>query len=421
MEKQAEIEATVLSYVLSGVRTDIHPIPSHLFSLMPYRKIAELLSGLDDPSLSSCLSVFTDKQLEDIGGLDTLVSIYTVWEKYGLEGADVILQALRESYERSRVSDLAREVSVRAREGLPYSNTLALLQEAATPPSKTEYTMSDVMGLANRRADDVQSGVERAIPIPLGGLDEEYKMEPGHLVVIGARAKIGKTASALQLSSSLANDGIPVCFYSFEMPAYQLGLRIMSQQSNVSLQRIKFDPATTPIRLAISEKLASLGKNFMVADSIRSDEELFAHIRARARAGTVVFVVDYLGLIPPAKSAGRREQEVAYITRSLKQLAIRWGIIIILLAQINREAEKRRRDDEPDDRRPELHHLRDSGAIEADADMVILIWRQIDTDRIPTEYGEIIVAANRHGPTGVYPVKFSGSTMRFDRDIYARG
>lgn len=243
---------------------------------------------------------------------------------------------------------------------------------------------------------------------------------PGDFVIIAARPSMGKTSLAMNIARAAAGQyECTVAVFSLEMELRQLALRMLASEAHIELRRLR-----TSARLK-SEELARLS---MAAGRLAELPVYFddtpgldiSALRARARQIWIehkvgMIIIDYLQLITPPRMADNQQQWIAYVSASLKSLAKELKIPIICLSQLSRAPETR-----GGDRRPMLSDLRDSGAIEQDADMVLFVYRpslykdQIKTSKYEVagrEYdieglAEIIIAKNRNGPTGSVPLTF---------------
>ena len=266
-----------------------------------------------------------------------------------------------------------------------------------------ETLMADTMEEAERRIAGVTG-----IPTGLTELDKKTGgLQDNDLIVIAARPSVGKTAFALHLARHAALAGNAVAVYSLEMQGERLGDRWLMAACNINPYRWR-NGIPNPQEVAEARTTASgLAQLPIYVDD--SSSVSMDHIRSSARLlksrkQCDMIIIDYLQLCDMStKQVNRnREQEVAQATRKAKLLAKELHIPVVLLSQLNRESENR------PGGRPELAHLRESGAIEQDADIVILLYRpamlHIPTDResgYPTEgLGVAIVAKQRNGETG---------------------
>jgi replicative DNA helicase len=240
-------------------------------------------------------------------------------------------------------------------------------------------------------------------------------LQPGELVIVAARPSVGKTAFALNLARNAAGEQAkPVLFSSLEMSIVELCNRILCAQARVNTQRLRFGKLTGTEK----EKLIQAGEDLrgMPLWFDFCPGRTMLHIganarRKRLRDGLAVLFVDYLQLIQPENRRDPPHVQVAAISRQLKQLAQELEIPVVALAQLNRRAEDRER--------PRLSDLKDSGAIEQDADTVMLLHREQDAERAATGAQgdgpiDVMVEKQRNGATGWMPVMFRRSCGRFE-------
>lgn len=251
----------------------------------------------------------------------------------------------------------------------------------------------------------------------------------GDLFIIGGRPGQGKTALATCMALAQARDGLAVPFFSLEMPATQLAARVLSIDARIPLQRIReasFDSASMNKIDASLQRMSAVPlfiddtATITVPDirakvrRLRMEIEAGKHAGVRGLGG--VFV-DYLQLMHSPARGQSREQEVAGFSRSLKLLAKELNVPVFALSQLNRKSEEH-----GSDKRPSLANLRESGALEQDADAVIFVHRPAYYDRTDDPalkgWAEIIIAKQRNGPTGTVKLAFAEEYARFDN--YAR-
>ena len=235
----------------------------------------------------------------------------------------------------------------------------------------------------------------------LGGL------EGGDMIVIGARPAVGKTAFALQIASQMAADGQNVMLFNLEMTEKQIYERMLSYEGGIPLQRIRtaegFMNEEERIRFDNANIAMGERKNLLVCTGGKTVAEIRRNVKAKKPD---VVIIDYLQLLKPESNyRGNRYAEVGQVSRSIKGLAIEQKIPIIVLTQLNRSSEGR------DDKEPTMADIRESGDIEQDASIIILLWNKDVDDR--SKKG-CKIDKNRQGNTGKYELKFNGSEMRFE-------
>lgn len=266
-------------------------------------------------------------------------------------------------------------------------------------------------------------GTKGITGIPTGFIDLDRILggfQRSDLIVIAARPSVGKTALALSLARNIAVDyGIPVGFFSLEMAASQLSMRLISSQTGISNHKIRTGNLTQNDLNVVLKKITPLSNAPLYID----DSPTISLIELRAKARRLktehkvqAIFVDYLQLIDSPK-ADTREREISIISRTLKQIAKELDIPVIALSQLNRSVESRA------DKRPQLSDLRESGSIEQDADVVLFIYRPevygitkwYDKSTHPIEgVAEIIVGKQRNGPTGAFKMVYRKDLLRFD-------
>lgn len=238
--------------------------------------------------------------------------------------------------------------------------------------------------------------------------------QPSDLIIIAARPSMGKTALALNIARNAAlESGIPVGFFSLEMSKEQLAMRLLCSEARVDSHKIR----TGFLSRQECAKMLTAAGYFMDAALYIDDTPAISSLELRAKArrmkadrGLGMIVVDYLQLMRSREGTERREQEISEISRSLKALAKEINIPVIALSQLNRKVEERH------DKRPQLSDLRESGAIEQDADLIAFIYRDEVYNQATTEKGiaEINISKQRNGPTGKVKLAYINSYTRFE-------
>jgi replicative DNA helicase len=250
--------------------------------------------------------------------------------------------------------------------------------------------------------------------------------QPGSLNIIAARPSMGKTAFALNVAQHAAlTEGAPVLIFSLEMSAEQLANRMLSSEARVNIKEMQQAGQVRSDQWnALTDAVARLSRSpiFIDDSSMLTTMELRSRCRrffSKHKDEKCLIIVDYLQLMANSRRSENRQQEVSEISRSLKGVAREFEVPVIALSQLSREVEKR-----GSDKRPMLSDLRDSGAIEQDADVVAFLYRpayyQQDKEAAdPT--AEIAVAKHRNGPTGKVDLVFYREYSRFESLAYFNG
>lgn len=283
---------------------------------------------------------------------------------------------------------------------------------------------ADANSLAMASLERVQERYENegdpaGIPTGFDGLDRVMLgMESEEIIVIGGRTSMGKTAFGLSVVKSVAVDrGLPVAIFSLEMSKDQLSDRLVSMSAGVPAQDLK----TGRVRAEDWPKLTS-GAGVVANAPLFIDDTAgisVAQMRPRLRRlssklaarGTplALVMVDYVQLMTDPAAKENRQQEVSAISRGLKQMAREFEVPILVLAQMNRDTEKK------GNKRPVISELRDSGSLEQDADKILLLYRDeyYNPDSEDKGVAEINVAKHRNGPTGVVKLAWVERQARF--------
>ena len=245
---------------------------------------------------------------------------------------------------------------------------------------------------------------ETVTGIPSGFIDLDYKtsgFQPSDFVLIAARPSMGKTAFVLNVVDHVAvKKGIPCMVFSLEMSKEQLVNRMLSMESNVDSQKLRTGTLTDSDWDAVVEGIGIIGNSKLIIDDTPgiSITELRSKCRKmKLEYGLSLVIIDYLQLMSGSnRNSDNRQQEISEISRSLKALAREMQAPVIALSQLSRACETRQ------DHRPMLSDLRESGAIEQDADVVMFLYRDdyYNKDTEDKDIAEVIIAKQRNGPIG---------------------
>jgi replicative DNA helicase len=238
-------------------------------------------------------------------------------------------------------------------------------------------------------------------------------LHPGQLILIAARPALGKSTLALDFAraAAITND-MPAIFFSLEMGRSEIAMRLLSAESNIFLQKLRKGDVRSEDWTTLASTRGRIADAPLYIDD--SPNMTLVEIRAKCRrlkqkAGLKLVVIDYLQLMTSGKRVESRQQEVSEFSRALKLLAKELQVPVIALSQLNRGPEQRV------DKKPALSDLRESGSLEQDADMVILLHRESAYEKESSRPGEadLIIAKHRNGPTGTVTVAFQGAFSRF--------
>ena len=281
-------------------------------------------------------------------------------------------------------------------------------------------TMADIHALLGLSMDRLEALYERGEAItgtPTGYVDVDERLsglQPSSLVVVGARPGCGKTSLALGMAAHAAVEaGKPVLFFSLEMSHHEVTQRLLSAEAKVDATRLRNGKLLEADWHKISHAIGRLSEAKLYIDDNPNVNVM--EIRSKARrmksklGGLGLIVVDYLQLMTGRTSAENRQVEISEISRSLKILARELEVPVVALSQLSRSLEMRA------DKRPMLADLRESGAIEQDADVVMFIYRDelYNPETADKGVAEVIVAKHRNGPTGTERLAFLSQYTKF--------
>ncbi len=252
--------------------------------------------------------------------------------------------------------------------------------------------------------------------IPTGFYDLDYKtagLQPSDLILVAARPSMGKTAFVLNIAEYVAvKSGVTTAIFSLEMSKDQLVKRIISMNSKVDSQAIRSGELKDEDWVKLVESARLIGNSGLIIDDTPGIS--ISELRSKCRKFKLennlgLVIIDYLQLMSGSKKSESRQQEISDISRGLKALAREINAPVIALSQLSRAVEQR------PDKRPMLSDLRESGAIEQDADVVMFIYRDDYYNRDSEEAGvsEIIIGKQRNGPTGTVKLAWLSQFTKF--------
>jgi len=383
----------------------------------------------DGPALRSYLQ--EKGQLNQVGGVEYLMVLAenATTQTYLKQYVDLVknkslLRALIESShqiiedtyqdptEVSRILDQAEKSILnitRNRLTTSFLDTSTILQEVMRDIRTKKENRSQIIGLKTglTSLDKMTNGFQN-----------------GDLIILAARPSMGKSALALNITKGVAesNQRQPVAFFSLEMPATQLMNRLLSIVSSIETSKIRtgFVNESELASLGLAEKQLREMPIMIDESPLVQIPEIFSKCRKlQSERGLALIVIDYIQLIASSTNTDNRQQQVSEISRNLKALARDLNVPVIALSQLNRDVEKR------EDKRPMLSDLRESGAIEQDADVIMMLYddqyykqkgkSEEKPKDAPSQFRqvEVIVAKHRNGPTGTVLLAFDRSLSRF--------
>jgi replicative DNA helicase len=317
----------------------------------------------------------------------------------------------------------------------PTSNTFSILDDAEQKildvseslSKKKVLSVKDELEHLIKSIGDQRENKNAIIGVPTGFTElDEYTagLQKSELIVIAGRPSHGKTALSMNIARNAAVDhGKSVAIFSLEMSFRELLLRLLAGEARVDGKKLKTGKSRVEEWNRVLQTYHNLKTNLYIDDT---SELTILEIRAKARRmkmdyGIDMVVIDYLQLVRGPENSERRDLEVAYVSRGLKALAKELDIPVVACAQLNRSIEQRGKE-----KRPQLADLRESGAIEQDADVVIFVHRPImgmkanqddpDYEELKRK-AEIIIGKQRNGPVGDFDLVFLNEYAKFENKV----
>lgn len=427
LPQSADAEISVLGSMLINNDTVDVVVPilgADDFASAAHRRIFEAILAIHDQQRAVDLITLPDElkrggALEMVGGIPYLSSLaeavpapanvehyaQIVREKSVLRN---LLIATRE------ISDSAARSDARSRELLDEAEAKIFhIAEAGAQTNVTPF--KDVLKSAFEMIDRGREGMVSGLGTGFADLDEYTSgLQSGELIIVAGRPSMGKTSFALNIVQHVGVElHEPVVIFSLEMSKEQLARNMLCSHVRLDSHRLRRGRLTSEEREQLPIHVGALMEAPIFIDDSAALNcfEIRAKVRRLKRQkGLRLAVIDYLQLMQGPAQMDSREQQIAAISRSLKGLAREMQIPVIAVAQLNRQAEQR------DDHRPRMADLRESGSLEQDADVVLLLHRPsyyLDSQTEDTS-AELIIAKQRNGPTGKVNLAFLRQFLRFE-------
>lgn len=289
-----------------------------------------------------------------------------------------------------------------------------------TKSSNEFIQLREVLVQVIDRIEKISKSPEKIIGLSTGFIDFDYRtsgLQNSDLILIAARPSMGKTAFALNIAENIAlNQNKGVAIFSLEMSKFQLANRLLCSNAKMDAQKLRTGDLSQKDWSLITESLGNLSQAKIYIDDTPGIS--VAQLRSKARKLKLekdisLVIIDYLQLMSGNLKNESRQQEISEISRGLKSIARELDIPIIALSQLSRACEARA------DHRPMLSDLRESGAIEQDADLVAFLYRDeyYNPESEKKNVAELIIAKQRNGPTGTIELLWDGFCTRF-RTLY---
>ncbi|MBN1818018.1 MAG: replicative DNA helicase [Sedimentisphaerales bacterium] len=432
MPESLEAEAAVLgSMVLDRecIGLVIQILTAESFYRPEHRMIFESLVALYERNSDIDLVLLrnelrTRKQLEEVGGVDYLVQV-----------AESVPSAASAEYYARIVHDksLLRQLVHASNEilndaydeGGPVAEKLDAAERRifSVTEKKISGSATPIKNLLTEAFESIESRKGNLTGLPTGFYELNDKLcglQKGEMIIIAARPSMGKTSLAMNMAEHIgADNDLPVALFSLEMSKRQLVERLLCSRSHIDAQLVRRGTLSTEQFEELTKAGSELFEKPIYIDDTPGATPL--EIRAKCRRLKSQYdiqcvFIDYLQLMSVGGRIESRQQEVSAISRDLKALARELEVPVVVLSQLNRAAEGR------EGHRPRMSDLRDSGSIEQDADVILLLHRESYYHRGDPDYpqegpdankAEVIIAKQRNGPTGIVELIFDGSITRF--------
>ena len=389
-----------------------------------FAAISELFTRSEPVDLVTLANILKEKdQLEEIGGATYLAKLVdTAPLAVNAQHYARIIHdkaALRALIERANeISTKCFEDSGEVDDVIDFAER-AVFEIAGNKNKKSVYPLSDIIGHSLNALEERQGNKTLVTGVSTGfsRLDNLTSgLQNSDLILLAARPSMGKTALALNIARNAAIDaGTPVAVFSIEMSKEQLSMRLLCAEARIDSSRLRSGFFSREDWVSLTNAAEVLSDSEIYIDD--SPDLTAMSIRAKARRLKMdknigLVIIDYVQLMKGRASAERRDLEISEISRSLKALAKELDIPVMALSQLNRKLEERH------DKRPQLSDLRESGALEQDADVVAFIYRDEvynkDENNPNKGTAELLLKKQRNGPTGDIKLAFISTYTRFE-------
>jgi replicative DNA helicase len=365
------------------------------------------------------------QQLNRVGGADYLYQLQAPIVE--TESAEFYAEIIREKATRRRLIRATDQIREFAQdESIEIDEVLNQSQEAVFELGKSDAKrgFAHIRSLLKEGINAVEKlhkNKEQFLGVPTGFIDFDYMtsgLQSGNLIIIAARPSMGKSTLVLNMAQNIAlEQERTVAIFSLEMPAQDIALRMLSAESGINFGQLRLGKFSQEYWAPLSASVSRLSKAPILINDNRALTIQGLLAEGRRLKGDhedlALIIVDYLQLIRGTSRYSVREQEISDISRSLKVLAWELNVPVVACSQLSREVERR------PNKQPQLSDLRESGAIEQDADVVAFLYRedQYDDENDYTDEtveANILIKKQRNGPTGTIVLHFCKRQMRFE-------
>ena len=421
-------EQGILNILLTNpilVKTAISLLKPNSFYFENHKVIYEIIIGLNEENTSINLTTIITKlenqgNLKEIGGIEKIINIINRFENFA--DLEDYIKLVNEKYLRRLLIELGKQIIIWGyTTSTDINDILDKTEQSIYNLTQQKflqqiYTSAEIVdNVFNELKAKIKKDKPSSLLTQFKDLDSILQgFEKSDLIIIAGRPSMGKTAFSLSLAKNIvANYDIPLIIFSLEMSRQQIIYRFLSTYSKINTNRLKSGKMSSKEWQVLSNsmKYISLLPIYIDDNSNLNLVDMKSKIRKifidKTKRGFII--IDYLQLIKLNIKFENRSQEISYITRSLKVLAKELEIPVIVLSQLSRTVETRV------NKRPMLSDLRESGSIEQDADIVIMLYREdyYNDNKKDDQITEFIVAKHRNGPIGTAKLMFNPITTSF--------
>lgn len=423
-----EAEQSVLAAMLiskEALYTGLASLRPEHFYKDSHRIIFQAIQGLDEQSQPVDIVTVSNylneqRKLEDVGGPAYLTDLNMLGVLVG--NTEAYSKIVKEKALLRHLIAMSQRIADRSYSDDSYEDIIGSAEQefldiGKASDSRAYDNIRDVARETFAQIEAAYRNKGKITGLRTAYVDFDHKtngLQNSDLIILAARPGMGKSALALNISQNIAlRENTGVLFFSLEMPSVQLVHRMICSESRIDSQNVRKGFISDSELIKINDAVAKLEKAPIYIDDTPGIS--ITELRSKARRIKLehdigFIVIDYLQLITASGFATSRQQEIAYITRQVKELARELDIPIMALAQLNRQVESRA------DKRPMMSDLRESGELEQTADLVIFIYRDdyYNKESEKQNITELLIRKHRNGPTGDIELVFNNNFGRFD-------
>ncbi len=399
------MECNLLNAILinGSLINQVDLLPQH-FSSQAYQQIFSAMLSLSEKSVIDIVTV--DDYLKKTHGRDFMpVLADVIRSSSSARNVKEYAKHIKTEYQKRRKIEILNNAMI---DDVEIDQVITELMEIN---KETKSHMHTIRQSTNEAIDQIDSAMNGLMGLPTGYTDLDKLLggwRNSDLVIIGARPAMGKTALLVNFARCCKEKCLII---SSEQPAAQLAMRLISQNAHVNAAKLRNANLEENDWTRITNYAANLKDDVFIYDKPSPTIiEVLQQARAKYHENKIkMILVDYVQKIRPARRSNNKAEEVGQVVEGLKHIARELDVPVIALAQVNREVEKR------PDKRPFMADLKDSGAIEQEADQIAMLYRDsVYNQDADDREAELNFEKNRHGPTGNISLMWDKATMRFD-------